>query len=74
VGIDERGAKVTVTWPDAKMTLESAVPLAVTWEMLPDNTVNLGKKVGPDYLHRCIVVRTAQPCKAWTLKTSVAAK
>jgi hypothetical protein len=74
VGVDESGAKVTVTWPDAKMTLESAVPLAVTWEMLPDNTVTLGKKVGPDYLHRCIVVRTAQPCNAWTLKTSVAAK
>jgi hypothetical protein len=74
VGVDESGAKVTVTWPDAKMTLESSVPLAVTSEMLPDNTVNLGKKVGPDYLHRCIVVRIAQPCNAWTLKTSVAAK
>ena len=74
VRIEESGAKTTVAWADVKVTMESSSPLAVTSELLPDNTVSLGKKVGPDYLHRCIVVRTSQPCTTWRLRTSVAAK
>lgn len=72
VAIQQSGATATITWRNAKLTIESDSPFVVTSEMLPDNTVNLGRKVGPDYLHRCVVVRTAQPCKTWTLKTSVA--
>ena len=70
VTIDGADTKFVVAWKDAEISLESSVPIGVTSEMLPDNTVNLGVKVGPDYLHRCIVVRTAEPCHAWTLKTS----
>jgi hypothetical protein len=68
------GMQFVITWKDAEITLESSAPAVVLSEMLPDNTVNLAEKVGPDFLHRCILVRTTQPCNAWTLKTSVVGK
>lgn len=62
----------TVRWADAEMVLESAAALQVTVEQLPDSTVCLGKKDnGWDYLHQCVVVRTAGPVEAWMLKTTV---
>ncbi len=71
VTIAESGTQFVVIWKDAEITLESSVPLVVASEMLPDNTVGLGEKVGPDFLHRCILVRTARPSNTWTLKTDV---
>lgn len=72
VEIEADGARTTVSWPDAEMTLDSSVPVAVTTRLLPDNTVNLGEKVGPDYLHRSVEVQTAAPAEEWTLRTTVA--
>jgi len=66
--------RFVVRWKDAEITLESSVPISVATELLPDNTVNLGERVGPDYLHRCILVRTVEPTKAWTLTTGVVGK
>lgn len=63
--------RCVVTWKDAEITLESSIPLVVTTAMLPDNTVNLGDKTGPDYLHRCVLVRMDQPSNVWKFKTSV---
>ncbi len=74
VTISGAGTRFVITWLDARITMESSVPITVALEMLPDNTVNLGEKVGPDHLHRCLVVRTAGPFVAWTLKTSVAGR
>ncbi|MEA1952376.1 MAG: hypothetical protein U9N87_13430 [Planctomycetota bacterium] len=74
VKISGSGKQFLATWKDAEITLQSSIPISVSTEMLPDNTVNLGEKVGPDFLHRCIVVRTSQPCGAWTLRTSVVGK
>ncbi|MBU0609504.1 MAG: heparinase II/III-family protein [Armatimonadetes bacterium] len=61
-----------VVWPDGKLALTSTVPLQVTQEKLPDSSVCLGKKDnGWDYVHTCIVVRTAAPASAWELTTAV---
>ena len=74
VRLEGQGTRITVGWAEAEMTLESSLPIVVTSELLPDNTVTLGNKVGPDHLHRCVVVRTEGPCRDWTLKTEVRAK
>ena len=61
-----------VAWPDATLTLSSSVPLQVTQEKLPDATLCLGKKDnGWDFLHTCVVVRTAAPVAGWNLQTTV---
>lgn len=69
--ITGEGGRATVEWAEGRLTLESDVPLAVTTEVLPDNTTNLGKKVGPDFLHTCVVVRPARACASWRLETEV---
>lgn len=74
VRLEGQGTRFTVGWAEVEMTLESSLPIVVASELLPDNTVTLGDKVGPDYLHRCVVVRTERPCRDWTLKTQVRAK
>jgi len=74
VRIAGNGQQFVVTWEDVEITFESSVPLSAETELLPDNTVNLGERIGPDHLHRCVLVRTAEPCNAWTLKTSVVGK
>jgi hypothetical protein len=64
--------KWQVTWPDGTMLLESSVRAQVTQEKLPDATVCLGKKDnGWDFMHTCLVVRTAEPAVAWELQTTV---
>lgn len=69
------GGSWQVVWPDGTLRLESSVPLQVTQEKLPDNTVTLGKKDnGWDFFHTCVVVRTAGAVAAWELKTSVSAR
>jgi hypothetical protein len=63
-----------VAWPGGALTLSSPSALQVTQERLPDNTVCLGKKDnGWDFLHTCIIVRTAEPQSSWDLTTTVAA-
>ncbi|MBM3477414.1 MAG: heparinase, partial [Armatimonadetes bacterium] len=63
-----------VVWPDGRLTLSSPASLQITQERLPDNTVCLGKKDnGWDFLHTCIVVRTARAQPSWDLTTTVAA-
>jgi hypothetical protein len=71
VTISGAGTRFVVTWNDARIALESSVPIAVATELLPDNTVALGEKSGPDHLHRCLLIRTEAPCDTWTLKTGV---
>jgi hypothetical protein len=66
------GKAWTVTWPEGKLTLDSSVPVQVTQEKLPDSTVSLGKKDnGWDFMHTCVVVRTAAAAAAWELTTTV---
>jgi len=61
-----------VTWPEGKLMLDSSVPVQVTQEKLPDNTLCLGKKDnGWDFLHTCVVVRTTAAAGAWELTTTV---
>ena len=74
VEITATAGGATVTWADGQVTFESKAPLAVTQEMLPDNTVNLGKKIGPDHLHTCVLVRVARPCAEWVLNTRATAR
>ncbi|MBM3500772.1 MAG: heparinase, partial [Armatimonadetes bacterium] len=68
------GGDWRVTWPDGALTLSSPSALQVTQERLPDNTVCLGQKDnGWDFLHTCIIVRTAQPQASWDVSTTVQA-
>jgi hypothetical protein len=54
--------------------MASSVPLTVTQEKLPDNTVCLGKKDnGWDFLHTCVVVRRAQSASSADLTTTIRA-
>ena len=70
--ITGEGKTFQVAWADGKLTLESSVPIAVSHEMLPDNTVNLGEKAGGwDYQHTCLVVRPVEKTAAWQLHTVV---
>ncbi|MBI2297913.1 MAG: heparinase II/III family protein [Armatimonadetes bacterium] len=62
----------TVRWPEGEITLDSSLRVQVTAEKLPDNTVCLGQKDnGWDFLHTCVVVRTAEPAETWRLSTTV---
>ena len=72
--VSESGKEYRVTWKDAEMTLKSSVPITLETELFPDNTVNLGEKVGPDYLHRCVVVGMTEPGEAWKMETIVKGK
>lgn len=74
VTVSGSGKEYRVIWKDAEMTLSSSIPITVTTELFPDNTVNLGEKVGPDYLHRCVVVRMTEPGEAWKMETIVKGK
>jgi len=61
-------------WPEGTMALQSSVPLTVTQEKLPDNTVCVGNKDnGWDFTHTCLVVRASEPTDSWELRTTVAA-
>jgi hypothetical protein len=61
-----------VEWPDGTLALTSSVPLTVTQEKLPDNTVCLGGKDNRwDFLHTCVVVRTAQSVPSADLTKTV---
>ena len=72
VAVTGEGSKWQITWPDGTMALDSSVPLQVTQEKLPDNTVCLGKKDnGWDFMHTCVTVRTAGASATWELKTTV---
>ena len=54
--------------------MASPVPLTVTQEKLPDNTVCLGEKDnGWDFLHTCVVVRRAQSASSADLTTTIRA-
>jgi len=54
------------------LALTSSVPLTVTQEKLPDNTVCLGKKDnGWDFMHTCVLVRTAQSVPNVNLTTTI---
>jgi len=73
VSIAGSGKKSTVHWADAEMTLEGTAPLAVTHEMLPDNTLaeRGWDETSPEPTHACILVRTAAPVGGMKLTTTV---
>jgi hypothetical protein len=72
--ISGEGGNWQVVWPEGTLALASSVPLTVTQEKLPDNTVCLGKKDnGWDFLHTCVVVRTVQSASSVDLTTTVRA-
>jgi len=61
-------------WPDGTLALASSVPLTVIQEKLPDNTVCLGgKNSGWDFMHTCVVVRTAQSVSNANFATTITA-
>jgi hypothetical protein len=63
-----------VVWPEGALALTSSVPLTVTQEKLPDNTVCLGRKDnGWDFMHTCVVVRTVHSASSADLTTTVRA-
>jgi hypothetical protein len=73
--ISGSGTSWQATWPEGTLRLESSVPIQVTQEKLPDNTVTLGQKDnGWDFLHTCVIVRTAGAVAAWELETAATAK
>jgi hypothetical protein len=74
VEITGGGRHFAARWKDAQIVVDSSSPVLLSTEMLPDNTVNLGQKVGADFLHRCLIVRLAEPCLTWTLQTHVAGR
>jgi len=72
--ISGEGGNWQVVWPEGTLALGSSVPLTVTQEKLPDNTICLGKKDnGWDFLHTCVVVRTVQSASSADLTTTVRA-
>jgi len=74
VTIAGAGEGFTVSWADAAIRLQGSVPLLVSQEMLPDNTLAspAGPQQGPDHLHTCIIVRTRDDVEALKLTTTVA--
>jgi hypothetical protein len=72
VKITGEGGNWQVAWPDGTLALTSPVPVTVTQEQLPDNTICLGKKDnGWDFMHTCVVVRSAQSVSSVHLTTTV---
>ena len=72
VNITGEGGHWQVAWPDGTLALTSPVPVTVTQEQLPDNTICLGKKDnGGDFMHTCIVVRWMQSVLSVSLTTTV---
>ena len=66
------GGNWQAVWPDGTLALTSSVPLIVTQEKLPDNTVCLGRKDdGWDFMHTCVLVRTAPSVSCANLTTTV---
>jgi hypothetical protein len=72
--ISGEGGNWQVVWPEGTLALTSSVPLTVTQEKLPDNTVCLGEKNnGWDFIHTCVVVRTVRSVSNANFKTTVRA-
>jgi hypothetical protein len=72
--ISGEGGNWQVVWPDGTLALTSSVPLTVTQQKLPDNTVCLGRKDnGWDFMHTCVLVRTAQSVPNVNLTTTIRA-
>ncbi len=65
------GHRVTVSWSDATLSLESSAPLRVTTARLPDNTIHMGQQDAPEHSHGCVLVAPQQPTASWRLKTTV---
>jgi len=61
-------------WPYGVIELHSSIPIEVTVEMLPDNTVALGRRSHGDYLHPCVTVRTVGTTEDWDMQTRVTAR
>ena len=72
VKITGEGGNWQVAWPAGTLALTSPVPVTVTQEQLPDNTLCLVKKDnGWDFMHTCVVVRSAQSVSSVNLTTTV---
>jgi Heparinase II/III-like protein len=75
VTIEGEEKAYTVTWSDAELTLEGSAPLTVTQTPMPDNTLDgHSGDEDPGNVHTCLVIQTAAPCTALTLKTRVTPK
>ncbi len=75
VAIEGEDTAFTVTWPDAALLFEGSVSLQVEQRPMPDNTLrgHTGEDE-PGNEHTCIIVWTAEPCGAFSLRTQVVAK
>lgn len=72
VSISGEGTCWKVKWPEAMVAIDASAPLAVSQTRLPDNTVNeAADKAGPDAMHTCLVVQSAEPVAALRLTTDV---
>jgi hypothetical protein len=65
------GGNALIRGAHATILIQSDQPLAVSAEMAPDNTVNLGDRMGADFVHQCLVVKPAEECEQWNLTTTV---
>ena len=69
IGRDVEG-NVSVTLPDARLTISASTPVDVTQTKAPDATLK-SKKKGEDHLHTCLVVRSHSKVKTLKLTTTV---
>lgn len=73
VAISGDSGRWKISWPDAAIEIESPVPLSVSQEPLPDNTLltRPWEQCGTDHLHTCLVVRTAHGVNSANIITRV---
>jgi len=73
--IDGEGTSFSVSWPGAALSFEGSAPLVLELLPMPDNTLegHTGEAEPGNY-HTCIVVKTAQPCTAFSLDTEAIAQ
>jgi hypothetical protein len=69
----QTGLSLTAQWPDAQLTLSANVPLILSQESLPDNTLDYRDWDSPlpEHLHTCLVMRTVSPETRVCITTSV---
>ncbi|MEI6502454.1 MAG: heparinase II/III family protein [Armatimonadota bacterium] len=65
------GGTALVRVDGGTILIQSDQDLTVSAEKMPDNTVNLGERVGADFLHQCLVVKPVGDCEQWNVTTTV---
>ncbi|MBI5091086.1 MAG: heparinase II/III family protein [Candidatus Hydrogenedentes bacterium] len=70
--IAENPKGCVVTWPNARIVIESATPLTIAQTKLPDDTLEgHDGSENPNNAHTCLVVQSREPVAAATITTRV---